>query len=368
MSSSQSPAQNTPVKPGKAAVGLLVLACLFSVLALTFTWVRNQSLNTDRYVQTVAPLATNPAIRSAVTDAVSKQIVTAVNPEQLIQQSLPPKAAPLAGPLAEAVKGFVHTLVGKLVSSKQFEQLWAGISRESHAQLVAVLTGKRTALNALAAKGQIKLDLSAVVGPAKAFLKSRNVDTTQLDAAPSLVIFDLSALQQAQEGVKALKGLTLLFTILAPLCFLGAVAASRSRRRTIIVAGLSLAGSMAVLGILLSIGRYFYLDSLSASVPKDAAAAFFDTLIRYFGTGIKLTALVGLVVALSAWWSGPGRKAAGSLSGEGLVPVLRVAVIGIGAIVLLTVSHPSAFAILLGVALIALLAVAIGPVINSIRK
>ena len=353
---------------GKGAVTLIVLACVCSILALALTWVRNQTLDTDRYVATVAPLAQNKAIQGAVTDAVTKQLVTAVHPQQLVQKSLPDQAAPLAGPIASAITGFVHDLIGKLVASKQFETLWKGISRESHAQMVAVLTGKRTALNTLAAKGEIRLNLAAVVGPAKTFLDSQGINAEQLDSAPSLVIFDLSALTTAQGAVKALKGLTLLFTILAPALFLLAVAVSRARRRTIISAGLSLAGAMAVLGILLAVGRWFYLDSLGANVPKDAAAAFFDILIRYLGIGARATAIIGLLIALAAWWSGPGRRAASDLEGEGLVPVVRVAIIGIGAVILLAVSHPTAIMIVLIIAVTAALAVFAAPAASRLNR
>lgn len=353
---------------GKGAVALIVLACVCSVLALALTWVRNQTLDTDRYVATVAPLAQNKAIQGAVTDAVTAQLVSAVQPQKLVAESLPEKAAPLAGPIAKALTGFVRDLIGKLVASKQFETLWKAISRESHAQMVAVLTGKRTALNTLAAKGEIRLNLAAVVGPAKAFLDSQGIDTAQLDSSPSLVIFDLSALTTAQGAVKALKGLTLVFTILGPALFLLAVALSRARRRTIITAGLSLAGAMALLGILLAVGRWFYLDSLGPNVPKDAAAAFFDILVRYLGIGVRITAIVGLLVALAAWWSGPGRKAVSDLDGDGLVPVIRVAIIGIGAVILLAASHPTAIMILLTVAATALLAVFVAPVAARLNR
>ena len=242
------------------------------------------------------------------------------------------------------------------------------ISRESHKQMVAVLTGERTVVNRLASEGQIRLDLDPIVGPAKLFLERQGIETSTPAASPSVVVFDLSAIKSAQDAVRVLKGFTLIFLVLAPLLFLLAIVASRDRRRTLIVAGLSLAGAMATLGILVAIGRWFYLDSLAATVPRDAAAAFFDTIVRFLGTGARLTALAGLVVALAAWWSGPGRTAAAELDGDGLPAVLRVAIIGIGAAVLLSLRHPSAVAIVLLVALTAALAFAVGPATRRIRN
>ncbi len=367
MPESETVAQAAPAKQSKGVIALITLACLCALLALTFTWVRNQTLNTDRYVATVAPLAQNKAIQTAVTGALTNEFVKAVEPQKLAESKLPASAAPLAGPIAQAITGFVRTIIGKVVASQQFATLWEVISRESHAQIVAILTGQRPALDRLAAKGKVTLNLQPVVGPARAFLSKQGISGTPLDASPSLVVFDLSALEQAQGAVKALKGFTLVFTILAPLLFLVAVLASRNRRRTIITSGLSLAGTMIVLGLILLLGREFYLDGLPANVPRDAAAAFFDTLVRYFATGIRITALVGLVVALSAWWSGPGRKAASDLSGEGAVPVARVVIIGIGATILLTVHGLGIGGILAVVAITVALALLIGPAIKRMR-
>ena len=39
---------------------LVVLACILSVLSVVTVFARNQLLNTDAYVRTVAPLASNP--------------------------------------------------------------------------------------------------------------------------------------------------------------------------------------------------------------------------------------------------------------------------------------------------------------------
>jgi hypothetical protein len=45
-----------------------VLAGLLALLSVIAIWTRNQVLNTDRYVATVAPLATEPAIQDLIVD------------------------------------------------------------------------------------------------------------------------------------------------------------------------------------------------------------------------------------------------------------------------------------------------------------
>jgi hypothetical protein len=45
------------------AVLLIVVGCVLAPLAGVAVWARNQVTNTDRYVRTVEPLASDPAIQ-----------------------------------------------------------------------------------------------------------------------------------------------------------------------------------------------------------------------------------------------------------------------------------------------------------------
>ena len=58
------------------AVVLIVVGCVLAPLAGVAGWARNQVTNTDRYVRTVAPLATDPAIQTAVADQLTAQVFT----------------------------------------------------------------------------------------------------------------------------------------------------------------------------------------------------------------------------------------------------------------------------------------------------
>src|SRR5436190_1547876 len=53
-----------------------VSAALIGLASLTAIWVRSEVLDTSRYVETVAPLASDPAIQAAVSARLSQEIVT----------------------------------------------------------------------------------------------------------------------------------------------------------------------------------------------------------------------------------------------------------------------------------------------------
>jgi hypothetical protein len=63
---------------------------------------------------------------------------------------------------------------------------------------------------------------------------------------------------------------------------------------------------MLILGLGLTIFRGIYLGSVPSSVlPADAAAVLYDTLVRFIRDGLRVLLVVGLIVAIAAFFSGP---------------------------------------------------------------
>jgi hypothetical protein len=66
---------------------------------------------------------------------------------------------------------------------------------------------------------------------------------------------------------------------------------------------------MLVLGAGLAIARALYLNSVPASASADAAAAAFDILVRFIKTALRTLLVVGLIVAVGAFFAGPSAAA-----------------------------------------------------------
>ena len=82
------------------------------------------------------------------------------------------------------------------------------------------------------------------------------------------------------------------------------------RRRALLGAALGLSGSMLVLGAALAIARGIYLNSVPQStLPADAAAALYDTFVRFIKDGLRLLLVIGLVIAAGAFLTGPSTVA-----------------------------------------------------------
>src|SRR4051794_4443298 len=87
---------------------LLIVGCVLVPLSLSAVWVRNTLLDTDNYVSTISPLASDPAVEQAVANRVTDALFTNSDAEQRISNALPKRAAFLAGPLADGVRTAVQ--------------------------------------------------------------------------------------------------------------------------------------------------------------------------------------------------------------------------------------------------------------------
>ena len=67
---------------------------------------------------------------------------------------------------------------------------------------------------------------------------------------------------------------------------------------------------MLVLAIGLAIFRSIYLSSVPSSVlPSDAAASVWDAFVHFIKQGLRVVLVVGLVVAIGAFFTGPSHTA-----------------------------------------------------------
>lgn len=301
------------------ATVLIILMAVLAPLSVVARWAHDTVSDTDRYVETVAPLASDPAVQQAVIDRITAEIVTRLQIEDVTEEAvgaladrgLPPLAASslqaLSGPLSDAVEGFVEKQVTTLVESDQFEDAWVEANRQAHTQLVAVLTGKDTDTVEVS-DNAVSINLATLIDTVKQRLVDRGF--TLAERLPQVnaqfTIFQSDDITKAQTAFRVLGAINLWVPILALLCLIGAVAVGRSRRKTLIAGALALAFSMLVLGAGLNLSREIYLNAVPTDqLPSDAAAAIYDTLVHFIRLNLRAVLVVALAVAFIAWVTGP---------------------------------------------------------------
>jgi uncharacterized membrane protein YgdD (TMEM256/DUF423 family) len=306
----------TGVLRSTGVVLLMVIATLCMVLAPVTIWGRNLVLNTDRYVSTLKPVASDPGVQAAIIAAVDRQFDQNVDVSSLVQQNLPPRASVLAGPIEAGVEGFINTVTTRFVESPAFVTLWEQMNRTAHAQLVYLLTGGHLpgngGVNFDPSSGAVTLQLAPIITTVKAQLVASGLTVASNIpvVGATYEIVQLKGLAQARKYVRWLNTAAWVLPILALVLFAGAIALARRRRRALITASFCTIGAMLFIGLGLLIGRHFYLHEIPTDkIPRSTAGYLFDTLVRYLRDGIRTVAIIALVVAIGAWISGPGRHA-----------------------------------------------------------
>ena len=298
------------------SVVLLVVGFILVPLSAIAIWSHNQLTNTDRYVETVSPLADNKDIQQTVAAVVVNALFERANAPQRIENALPKRAKFLGEPIATAMRGYATDVTEKLLASSQFEKLWDGANRRAHNQLVALLTDDPSKAHGAVTldKGQVQLDLGVVVKQVQAKLVGAGLTFLNSVKVPpvstTIDIINTEGLAEARSYLKILDTLAWVLPFLAIVCLVAAAVVVPTRRRATIRAGIVLTASCAFTLVLLAIGRSLYLDAAtSPHVSKNAASAVFDILVRNLRYGLIVLGVVGLVIALVAYFAGPSAPA-----------------------------------------------------------
>jgi hypothetical protein len=354
---------------------LVVVGCVLAPISVIGLWTRNTLLDTDQYVDTVGPLAKDPAIQVAISNRVTKRLVESVDIRGEAAAALPPRAEFIAPYIASGFETFVREATLRIVQSGRFQTLWENANRRSHSQVVAVLEGEGSE-TVETRNGQVVVNVGPLVNLVKQRLGDRGVaifETVDDRIPQQFVLFDSEQLTKAQSGVRLLKRVTYALPILALAAFAAAVALSHNRRRTLMRAALGIAFAMALVLIVFNLARGAYLDAVeNAGRSREAGAAAFDQVLDFLRVSLRTMFALGLAIALGAWLAGPGRLATriragvlGIVRGGGDAEVtalgrfvdtyrvsLRVLVVGLGLLVLVVLSHPGPVAVLVVAALV----------------
>jgi len=307
---------------------LIVLGCVLAPISVLGVWAANQVSDTNRYVANMAPLISEPAIQHALSARITSEINQRLDVPSITQQAAAQARANhmtrladllnnFSGPIASGVNNAVATAVARVVASPAMAVVWTQANRTAHQGIVRVLSGQGGgAVNVV--NGEVVLSLGPLITQAKQQLSAQGL--TIVDKVPvvnaTFPLFAAPNLAKAQRGYRLVVTLRWLLPFLSLALLAAGVYVARRHRRALIGAALGLSASMLVLGAALTIARVVYLNSVPSSVlPSDAAAALYDTLIRFIRQGLRVILVVGLIIAAGAFFTGPSAAAVRSRQG-----------------------------------------------------
>ncbi|GAA3548138.1 hypothetical protein [Nocardioides daeguensis] len=303
-----------------AASLLVVLGVVLVPVSLVARYVDQEVGDTDRYVETVGPLADNPVVQAAIARRVTDELLELLRLDELTDQAstaltergLPPRLVDLlrtaSVPLREAITSYVRETVGKVVRSEQFADAWVVANRSAHEQLVALVTGEDSE-ELHVEEGTVSVNLAAVIATVKEVLLDQGFERAARipEVSAQFVVLQSADLVKVQRLARALDRTATLLPVLALLSLAAAVALARRRRRVVLVAALAVAFAMVAMGVALAAARAAYLDAIPVREEGlGAAREVFDAVVRLLRTQVRGVLAASLVVAALAWWSRPG--------------------------------------------------------------
>jgi hypothetical protein len=290
---------------------------------------RDEVLDTDQFVATMAPLASNEVLQNEIADRLTTEIVDAASESlnsvagkftaDMFDESF---VGSLLGRQAEPL---VHRGVKSVLASDAFSTLWTEANREAHRAVVALLTGKAYAGVHIGDEGTVSLSLEPIISEIKGHLVKGGFDfADEIPAVDrSFVLFQSPELVKAQGYVSLLDTTADVLPWLVLFVAVAAIwAAPRdSRRKAFSLVGAGMTIAMALLAVAISIGRSEYLDAMPADVlSPPAAAVLIDAVLDPLGARLWPVAGLGIAVVLLGclpWLISAARTATQHVRGQG---------------------------------------------------
>jgi hypothetical protein len=287
------------------AATLLVVGTLLWSAAIFGVWAQRQALNTDNWVSTSSRLLENDQIRNALAVALVDRLYDANSVEQRLQESLPPRLDPLAGPAASGLREVALRNAPRVLGTEAALQAWKAANRGAHTAFLQLVDGR------VAPNGAVTLDVEGLVRRVAA---SSGLPAGVADKLPpnvaQLTILKSDKLRSVQDAVAFFRDAVWVLIAAAVVALAGAIALSSDRRHSVVTVGLCLMiASLLVLAVR-RVAGVAVTDALADAPNAHAVAGDIWTI----ATSLLVDAaegslLFGALVASAAWVAGPGRAA-----------------------------------------------------------
>lgn len=277
-----------------------------------------------------------------------------------LEETLPPRLAPLAGPAAGALHQLAPQVAQRALATPQFESLWSEANRAAHEALLEILDGNGSTVSTNG--GEVTLDLNSLLSQIGGQLGGNIASKVPADAG-RLTILKSDQLSAAQDITSLIRRLPIVLTLLALLLYGLAIYLAGPRRRAALR---SVGFSFVIAGVLALVLRHFGGSMVTDALAKSDSVKPAVDAVWSIGTSLLVTVAVsaitfGILLVIGAWLAGPTRLAT-TLRREA-APYLRerpgstYAVVALVFLALILWAPVAAFHKLIGLILLAVLMV-----------
>ena len=292
-----------------AAWACVIVATLLALVLSLTVWAKRQVLDENNWANTSTQLLQNEQVRSSLSQYLVDQLYENVDVSGILARRLPEQARALAPALASGLQQLAVRGADELLQRPPVVALWKGFNRRAVRSLVAILDGKKVAGVASADQGQVVIDLRPLVqNLAGRFGVSQHLPPD----AGRLVVLRSNQLKAAQDGLKAVRVLSILLVILVLALWVAAVWLGRGRRRRVIR---SIGWGLVAVGIVLLVvrrvaGRYT-VDALVSGNPgvRPAAGDAWSISTELLKQLAIALVIYGALIVVACWLAGRTRPA-----------------------------------------------------------
>jgi hypothetical protein len=292
---------------------LVILASFLAFLAIFTSWIDQQVLDTNEWVNTSGRLLEDKEISDAVATYSVDQLYANVDVTQLVKQRLPKDLQQVASPVSAGIREVATRAAKRAFQSSRVQSLWQNANRVAHTQLVAILEGKSETISS--SNGKVVLDLKPIVyqlADRLGFKKqvanaiAKGQETGHLKPGfGQLEVADSQQLDSAQTVTKILKGLAWFFSIGSLVLFALAIWLGKGRDWVIVLGyglGLIAAGLAAI--AVRAAAKGLVVDSLAkteeARVPAQHAWDIGTSLLHSIASTVIIFGLLFVIVSYLA--------------------------------------------------------------------
>jgi len=301
---------------------LVIFATIFTIIAVFANWTRQQLLDTNQWTKASSELIANPVIRDQVAIYLVDQLYTNVDVQAEIKSVLPKDLQPWAPVAAAGARDLITKAANAALEQPAVQSVWTDVNRLAHEEFVRVIDGGNSYVSTT--NGDITVNLGLILNKVAANVGLPSSVVAKIPpGAGQITVVESNDLKQVQQAAKALRTFSLVFSVLAFLFFVFAVALAAGRRANTLVevgAGLIFAGLVIVLL------RGAAGDAIVSSLVKDvsiqpaanAAWNIESTLLEQLATQ---AIVIGVMLILAGLLGGPAK--ASKAARKWLAPVLN---------------------------------------------
>jgi hypothetical protein len=285
---------------------LIVLATIVGVTSVSALWAKRQLLETETWSTTSEELIQNAEIQDAVSTFIVTAIYDNVDVEAVLAERLPTQLAPLAGPVAGALRSAADDVALKALEQPRVQGLWVEANAAAQSKLIALIEDEGEFASTTG--GVVTLDLKSLLESVTAQLGLGADLVAKLPPeATSIEVMKSSELDAAQKGVNLLQTVGWALTALTLFLYAVAIFLAGDRRRATLR---SVGFSFIVVGVVVLFARGAAanagVDSLSGAASSDAAvSAVFDIGTSLLLETAQSIVAYGIVIVFAAWLAGP---------------------------------------------------------------